>query len=223
MSLGIMGLLRSDVEISTQNKDLPVVLTIARDFGAEGHAIGRKLSERLGIPLYDNELLQRSALLAGEPLDQVAAYDERLSSETLAFLPDATDNRTASDKLFQNMAQVIQQLGERENCIIEGRLSDYILRDNPNMISVLITAPFDFRVEIVRNKRGLSTFKGRKLVKQRQRERELFYKRYSKGKWKMDSAKDVVLNRQKLGIEGAVDILEAIYKTKCRQVLQGKS
>ena len=205
-------------EIDETNKDLPVIITIARDFGAEGHAIGRKLSERLSIPLYDNELLQRNSLLSGEPVDTVAEYDERMASEMLAFLPDATDNRTASDKLFQNMSQVIAQLGERETCIIEGRLSDYLLRDNPNMISVLITAPFDFRVEIVRNKRGLSVSQGRKLVRQRQHERELFYKRYSRNKWRMDSCKDLVLNRAKLGIEGCVDILEAAYKTKCREV-----
>ena len=33
----------------------PVVITIARDFGAEGHEIGKMLSCELGIPLYDNE------------------------------------------------------------------------------------------------------------------------------------------------------------------------
>ncbi|MFR3451961.1 MAG: cytidylate kinase family protein [Collinsella sp.] len=35
----------------------PVVITIARDYGAEGHEIGKMLSMELGIPLYDNELL----------------------------------------------------------------------------------------------------------------------------------------------------------------------
>ena len=39
------------------NKKSPVVITIARDFGAEGHEIGRMLADELGIPLYDNELL----------------------------------------------------------------------------------------------------------------------------------------------------------------------
>ena len=42
-----------------ENKKNPVVITIARDFGAEGHEIGRMLADELGIPLYDNELLVR--------------------------------------------------------------------------------------------------------------------------------------------------------------------
>ena len=37
-----------------ENKKSPVVITIARDFGAEGHEIGRILANELGIPLYDN-------------------------------------------------------------------------------------------------------------------------------------------------------------------------
>ena len=40
----------------------PVVITIARDYGAEGHEIGKMLSMELGIPLYDNELLVLSLI-----------------------------------------------------------------------------------------------------------------------------------------------------------------
>ena len=186
-----------------ENKKNPVVITIARDFGAEGHEIGRMLANELGIPLYDNELLVRASLRAGESLDKMAAYDERLAVENMAFLPDRYDARSYSDKLFQKMSQVILDLGETESCIIEGRLSDYLLRNNPNHIAVLVTAPFEDRVEIVRKKRGLNKKKGAKLVKQQQKAREAFYKRYSAGKWKMTSGKDIVVNRAKLGARAA--------------------
>ena len=75
----------------------PVVITIARDYGAEGHEIGKMLSVELGIPLYDNELLVRSATRSGEALDKVAEYDERMAAEFMAFLPDRADARTVSD------------------------------------------------------------------------------------------------------------------------------
>lgn len=141
----------------------PVVITIARDFGAEGHEIGKMLSCELGIPLYDNELLVRSALREGESLDKMAAYDEQLAMDNVAFLPDRVDSRSLSDKLFKSMSQVIVDLGATRSCIIEGRLSDYLLRNNPNHIAVLVTAPFEDRVEIVRKKRGLNKKKGAKL------------------------------------------------------------
>lgn len=198
-------------------EDQPVVITIARDFGAEGHEIGKMLAVELGIPLYDNELLVRSALRAGESLDKMAAYDERLAAETMAFLPDRVDSRSLGDKLFRAMSQVILDLGSSKSCIVEGRLSDYLLRENPNHIAVLVTAPLDARIEIVRAKRGLNRKKGAKLVKEMQKSRELFYKRYSAGKWKMTSGKDLVVNRAKLGRQGCVDVIAAAYRSKLRE------
>ena len=104
-----------------------------------------------------------------------------------------------------------------QSCIIEGRLSDYLLRHNPNHIAVLVTAPFDDRVEIVRAKRGLDRKQGAKLVREMQRARELFYKRYSAGKWKMSDGKDMVVNRAKLGREGCVDVIAAAYNAKLHE------
>lgn len=195
----------------------PVVITIARDYGAEGHEIGKTLSVELGIPLYDNELLVRSATRAGESLDKVAAYDERMAAEFMAFLPDRVDSRTLSDKLFKSMSQVILDLAATKSCIIEGRLSDYLLRANPNHIAVLVTAPFDERVEIVRAKRGLDKRAGAKLVREMQHAREAFYKRYSAGKWKMTDGKDIVVNRAKLGRQGCVDVIAAAYRAKLQE------
>ena len=83
---------------------------------------------------------------------------------------------------------------------------------------MLVTAPFEDRVEIVRKKRGLNKKKGAKLVKQQQKAREAFYKRYSAGKWKMTSGKDIVVNRAKLGREGCKDVIVAAYRYKVAQL-----
>ena len=196
----------------------PVVITIARDYGAEGHEIGKMLSTKLGLPLYDNELLVRSSLRSGESVDKMAAYDERMAAEFMAFLPDRVDSRSISDKLFRTMSQVILDLAASRSCIIEGRLSDYLLRNNPNHIAVLVTAPFEDRVEIVRKKRGLNRHQGAKLVRDMQRAREVFYKRYSAGKWKMSDGKDLVVNRAKLGREGCVEVIAAAYRSKLKEI-----
>ena len=72
------GLLEARVDAAdAERAGQPVVITIARDFGAEGHEIGKMLANELGIPLYDNELLVRSSMRAEEAMDKMAAYDER--------------------------------------------------------------------------------------------------------------------------------------------------
>ena len=81
-----------------------------------------------------------------------------------------------------------------------------------------MTAPFDERVEIVRKKRGLNKREGAKLVREMQKARETFYKRYSAGKWKMTDGMDIVVNRAKLGRQGCVDVIAAAYNAKLREL-----
>ena len=86
-----------------EQENNPVVITIARDFGAEGHEIGKMLSQELDLPFYDNEILVRASARAGATVDEVAAYDAKLSAELSAFLPDRIDARSTADKLFRRI------------------------------------------------------------------------------------------------------------------------
>ncbi len=207
-----------DLFAKAHQRVAPVVIAIARDYGADGHEIGILLSRRLGIPLYDNELLVRASMRLGASVDQVAMYDEQVAAEMMAFLPDRFDARTAADKLFDSMRGVIQDLGFTETCIIEGRLSDYILRENRNLISVLVTAPMEDRVKRVMAKRGLSEDEAKKLVKKMQKNREQFYKRYSNGAWKLRAGKDLVVNRGKFSRDACCEIIARAYEAKCAEI-----
>ncbi len=198
--------------------DYPVVITLARDYGADAHEIGIALQERLNIPLYDNELLIRAAQRSETVVDKVAVYDERVSAEMMAFLPDRFDSRTVGDQLFGSLKQVIQDVGFTESCIIIGRLSDYILRDNPNCINAFVTAPLDERIALVAKRRGIDKRQARKVVKSMQKNRELFYKRYSAGKAKLHADKDLVVNRALFGCEGCADIIARAYEVKMREL-----
>lgn len=204
-----------DLHAKSHQRIAPVVIAIARDYGADGHEIGIALSRRLGIPLYDNELLVRASMRLGASIEQIAVYDEQVAAEMMAFLPDRFDARTAADKLFDSLRGVIQDLGFTESCIIEGRLADFILQGNRNLISVLITAPEDDRIERVRAKYGMDEEKASALVKRMQKNREKFYKRYSNGTWKLTSHKDLVVNRAKFGREECAEIIARAYEAKC--------
>lgn len=207
----------------TQDTRPPVIVSIARDFGAEGHEVGAMVSEALGIPFYDNELLVRVAMRSGASVDDVAAFDERAAAPRAAFLPDSVDARTRADELFDACSQVILDLGNTKSCIIVGRLSEYVLRGNPNLISVLVTAPFDRRVEIVREKRGLTRSHAERLVRRRQREREAFYRRYSLGRCLLHDPRDLVVDRAAFGREGCRDIIVAAYRAKLASLAGGKA
>ena len=91
-------------------------------------------------------------------------------------------------------------------------MADYILRERTDCLKVFITAPYATRVDIIREKYGISTEEAEKTVRKMDTAREEFYHYYSNGKWQQETDKDIVLNRGLFGISGCVDILEYIYK-----------
>ena len=84
------------------------VIAISREFGSGGRTIGKKTAERLGIPCYDTQLLQKVAeesglLVAAETLEgenllsSMSSYavERPVPPDTSYELPDVTVLHTA--------------------------------------------------------------------------------------------------------------------------------
>lgn len=197
------------------DKNRKMLLTIGREFGSEGHEIGRMLAERLGIEIFDKDLLYKVAEQSGIAADELARVDEKKSNRWLQpYLAFGYSYGSLDDKLFQLQTQLINEWADRGNCIIVGRLGDYILREDPDCLKIFIYAPFEERVAIISNKHGLTPERARRLVKRMDATREQYYHYYTKGKWNVKEGKDILLNRATFGIEGCVDILEETVKSR---------
>ncbi|MBO7670549.1 MAG: cytidylate kinase family protein, partial [Oscillospiraceae bacterium] len=54
------------------------VITIARETGSGGHNITRKLSEAIGVPYYNRDLLRKASEVSGIHEGLFGAADERI-------------------------------------------------------------------------------------------------------------------------------------------------
>lgn len=52
-------------------------------------------------------------------------------------IPPESDDFTSTDNLFNYQAKIIRDLAKEESCVIIGRCADYVLKDYPNVLSVL--------------------------------------------------------------------------------------
>lgn len=187
------------------------IITICRSFGAEGHEIGKELSQRLNIPLYDKDILDISAGKSHMEVNHAAELDEKISKNFINhYFPMTQD--VELDILFKEETNLILQLAEKGSCIIVGRMADYILRNRKDCMKVFITASFNMRVKIIQDKYSITYEEAEKRVRKMDVAREEFYKYYSKGKWSHETNKDLVLNRGTFGIDGCVEMLEHMYK-----------
>lgn len=180
------------------------VLTIYREFGAEGHEIGKVLSEKLGIKLLDKELLERAALKSGSAPEYSGGHDEAVENHFLDSI--GTDGK--QDQLFQQESQVILDAYSSGSCIIVGRLADFILRHEPDVLNAYIFAPEEFRINNIAQKHNVSVREAKRLVRKMDTARENYYRFYSLGKWNTKKGKDIWLNRETFGVNGCASILE---------------
>lgn len=95
------------------------VITISREFGSGGRTIGKRVAAELGIPCYDNELLQKIAEESGFQENYIKEAGEYAPG---GFLATAFSHRTAgsnnADYLWQIQYKIISELAEKGPCVI---------------------------------------------------------------------------------------------------------
>ena len=198
----------------------PLVITMRRDFGAEGHEIGAQLADRLGITLYDKDILGKAALKKGTDEGSFTQADESVTRTYFDPLFPQFGYTRKSDQLFTLEKEFIRDVAATKSCIIIGRLSSYILRNNTNVLHVLITAPFEFRVKNIQEKYHSSMADAKKLVKHVDAMRRDYRNYYSNGKWQLYEKRGITLNREVFSVLDCVDILETTVEVMKKQFMK---
>lgn len=191
------------------------IYTIGRQFGSGGRQVGKALAERLGIPYYDKELLAMAAKDSGFSEELFHSADEKpassllyslvmgnypMSSGTLGF-----NEMPLNDQLFLIQSNTIRKVAKKGSCIIIGRCADYILKGNPDLISIFIHAPLVARVKRAVECYEVPADRAEEVCLKNDKSRANFYNYYSDQKWGMCRTYSLSLDSSLLGIEGCVD------------------
>jgi len=194
------------------------IITIGREFGSGGQYVGEELAKRLGVKLYDKELLQQAAKESGFCEEIFENHDEKPTNSFLYSLVmdtySANGYSTASfldmplnHKVFLAQFETIKKLAERESCIIVGRCADYALADHPDCINVFIKADMDYRVKLVSKRSNLTENKAKDMIIKQDKQRASYYNYYTSKKWGDSKSYDLCLDAGKLGLEGCVEMI----------------
>ena len=184
------------------------IITIGRQFGSGGHEIGNLLAERLDIPLYDHNLIRMAANELGISTDTAQHVDETILGRFLsAYVVNLGDYTTFMSG---------QEMGEplRSSCIIVGRCADYILGDYSNCINAFIYAYKEDRIRRIMRIYKLTEKQAWDKIKKTDKERRLYYEAHTGREWGSIDSHQMLFNASLLGVNGIVDIIEAIYREK---------
>ena len=194
------------------------IYTIGREFGSGGKAVGEKLAERLGIKLYDKELLQQAAKDSGFCEEIFENHDEKPTNSFLYSLVMDTYSVSGysaapfldmplNHKVFLAQFETIKKIAEAESCVIVGRCADYALADNPNCINIFIHADMDIRVRNVCKSLNITENKARDIINKTDKQRASYYNYYTSKKWGDSKSYNLSLDAGKLGVDNCVEMI----------------
>ena len=200
------------------------VITINRELGSGGRTIGEKLAKRLNVPFYDKALIQglkekysltteEIERLKGQQHNWWADFKRSLKIMPSFAAPNIIPSKTAipdfliTDDIFQSETQILKGIAEDESCVIAGRSGFYVLRDHPNHLSILIQAPMEHRINHLVTRRGITPAEAEKIIKEVDKGRERYVKKYT-GTSRYDTRNyDIVFNAANHTEDEIVDLI----------------
>lgn len=202
------------------------IICIGRSYGSGGAKFARLLSEKLGVPLYDKNILDvvaKDANIRRELLEQVdESYIQTppmlygtgyIASSTYLMY---SDNYLSNENLFKFQSDTIRRLAKEGSAIFVGRCADFVLKGTPNLISIFLSDNIEERIkrvmertpELTREKEAVELIKG---IDRKRRE---YYNYYTSGKWGRAYNYDLTFKLSTIGWELTIQLIEDLLRSK---------
>ena len=143
------------------------VITISRQFGTGGKALGMMIADELGYDFADNDIIQRLAKEANVSAKWIRSFEKEAGSNLSRFMSKMVSkrwlDRVLSDErgyldeqiYLDYMVLIIAQIADEGNVVILGRGSQYILDDHPDAFHIFMTDEFEHRVKFTMERHNI--------------------------------------------------------------------
>lgn len=204
----------------------PFIITIGRTFGSGGKTIAIALSEKLGIPCYEEQIIRMASDYSGISEQLFAQSDAQLRvpvwKRMLSGYPDIdrmarpnTKKFVSDDNMFSIQAQICRNLAQTESCIILGKCANIVLKDCDNVVSFFVDADEETCIANVCERICCSKEDAKEIIAKTDKNRREFYEYYSHGhEWKDPRDYDLMFNSSKVGFEKVEEMMLTCLKMK---------
>ena len=198
-------------------------ICIGRKFCSGGRNVAALVAERLGIKVYDRDLLKKAAQNTGFSEQFFDEADEEKTRRGLRSLfmnhlssNGLSSNYLSNESIFNMQSEAIRKIHESEDCVFIGRCADYVLRDSDRLLNVFIAADIDDRVARVcrHADESMTPSKALSLIEDIDRKRSSYYNYFTGRTWGDSAVYDICLNSTTLGYDKCAEIIVSLAKDK---------
>ena len=198
--------------------DQHLVLAISREDGSGGREIGECLASEMGLAYYDKLLLKRIAEESGLSGDVVEDFDEKPMRPLLlnpnSFFCGTDIEHPVASRIYKTEVDILRSIAAESSCVIVGRCADYVLADQPGLVSLFVSAPMQARVARVMRRNNLSESEARSRIARVDKNRASYYRYFTDENWGMARNYDLCLNSGDLDGPGAVSVIRSFIEAR---------
>ena len=189
-----------------------MIITIARQCGSGGHEIGKELTSRLGLELYDRKKLEEEAKKLGKLDENKEFFQEKAVNSLLYSIAVSYGASNPMERSFE----LIRELTQQKSAVIIGRCSGAIYANDPDATTIFLHADKDCRIKRVMKRDGIDEKKAAKLIKEVDEKRASFHKSCTGKEWGDAGQYQLSIDTGKLDISDAADMIINYINAKNR-------
>ncbi len=195
------------------------VITISKQPGAGGEALGNMIADKLGYTYADRDVIQMIANAANVSPEWVETFENEAGTKLSRFIEMMVSQRWMDrvladergyldEKIYLDyLVLMIAKLADEGDVVIAGRGSQYILDDHPDAFHILLINSEENRIQFVMSHYNLSRKKALQYIQNEEKRRTNLYKRIGKTDYENPSLYDLVLNMSKYDLESALQAI----------------
>ena len=188
-----------------------IVITIAREYGSGGRYIGKLVAEKLGIKLYDKNIIEKMSEETGLSKEYIKDNEQKRTVFD-SFNNGYYAGLNNSDELFIQESNLIKDLADKESCVIVGRCADFILKDKKNVLKIFVSSSMENKVKRATEFYHIDKKNAEKEITRINKLRANHYEYYTERGWETSSNYDICVNSDSIGIDNVVDLICSIVE-----------
>jgi Cytidylate kinase-like family len=190
------------------------VITISREFGARGEALGALIAERSGFALWDGELVHAVAQESGADEVVLRSLDEHRRNEIAESIHGVLlGGEYMASEYLRRLSKVIRAVSVHGASVVVGRGAQYLLASD-EALRVRVVCLLEDRIRGYATRQGIDESRAREQIERSDSERRQFI-RQSYSKDPSNAADyDLVVNTGTLAFEKACDVVLVAYEAK---------
>lgn len=194
-------------------------ITIEREYGSGGTEIAAKLAEECNIFCYGQEILESAAQSLCISIDEAERYEEKVTNSflySMYVMSQAQYGNTEilpmESRLYIAEHNAIEKFSRNGPAVFVGHCASEALKKEAGVLRVFIRADEETKMNRAIDEYGIDEKNATSVCRRFNKKRANYYAFNTSKKWDDLANYDVVLDSSRLGIDGCVNALAALYK-----------